>query len=78
MQQHELSTALSGVRLRDIMNTKFVSVRPTITIKQLINDYFNLYRKSEFPVTTEDNIGTLLGAVTTRQAMNVTDLTQIK
>jgi Zn-dependent protease len=73
LQQHELSTALSGVRLRDIMNTKFVSVRPAITIKQLLNDYFNLYRKSEFPVTTEDNIGALLGTITTSQAMNVSE-----
>jgi Zn-dependent protease/predicted transcriptional regulator len=71
LQQHELSTALSGVRLRDIMNTKFVSVRPDITIKELLNGYFNIYRKSEFPVTTEDNTGDLLGSVTTRQAMNI-------
>src|SRR5918999_1768170 len=71
LQQHELSTALSGVRLRDIMNTKFVSVRPDITIKELLNGYFNIYRKSKFPVTTEDNTGDLLGSVTTRRAMNI-------
>jgi Zn-dependent protease len=72
LQQHELSAALSGIVLRDIMNTKFVSVRPDITIKELLSNYFNLYRKSEFPVTAEDDdIGILLGAVTTKQAMNV-------
>src|SRR5215208_1014629 len=69
LQQHELSTALSGVRLRDIMNTRFVSVRPDTTIKELLNNYFNVYRKSEFPVTTDD--GFLLGAVTTKQAMDI-------
>jgi Zn-dependent protease/predicted transcriptional regulator len=72
LQQHELSAALSGIVLRDIMNTKFVSVRPDITIKELLSNYFNLYRKSEFPVTEEDDdTGSLLGAVTTKQAMNV-------
>ena len=70
LQQHELSTALSGVRLRDIMNTRFVSVKPDTTIKELLNNYFNVYRKSEFPVTTSDD-GFLLGSVTTKQAMNI-------
>jgi Zn-dependent protease/predicted transcriptional regulator len=69
LQQHELSSALSGVRLRDIMNTRFVSVRPDITVKELLNNYFNVYRKSEFPVTTDDSF--LLGAVTTKQAMSL-------
>jgi Zn-dependent protease/predicted transcriptional regulator len=69
LQQHELSAALSGVRLRDIMNTRFVSVRPNITIKELLNNYFNVYRKSEFPVT--DEMGYLLGAVSAKQAINI-------
>ena len=73
LQQHELSAALSGIVLKDIMNTRFVSVRPDITIKELLSNYFNLYRKSEFPVTAkdDDDTGILLGAVTTKQAMNV-------
>lgn len=72
LQQHEISTALSGVRLRDIMNTRFISVRPETTIKELLTGYFNVYRKSEFPVTSTED-GYLLGAVTTKQAMNVSE-----
>lgn len=70
LQQHELSTALSGVCLRDIMNTRFVTVRPDTMIKELMNNYFNIYRKSEFPVTTSED-DYLLGSVTTKQAMGV-------
>lgn len=72
LQQHEISTALSGVRLRDIMNTRFISVRPETTIKELLTGYFNVYRKSEFPVTSTED-GYLLGAVTAKQAMNVSE-----
>jgi Zn-dependent protease len=72
LSQHEISAKLAGVRLKDIMNTRFVSVRPDITINDLLNNYFNVYRKSEFPVVDEkhgDN--DLLGAVTAKQAINV-------
>jgi hypothetical protein len=48
LQQHELSTALSGVRLRDIMNTRFVYVRPVTTIKELINNYLMCIEKGNF------------------------------
>ena len=73
LEQHELSTALSGVHLKDIMNTRFVSVKPEITVNDLLNNYLNVYRESEFPVVEEcisvgDN---LLGAVTAKQAINV-------
>src|ERR1051325_12146515 len=50
LEQHQVSTALSGVYLKDITNTKFASVKPDITINELLNNYFNVYRKSEFPV----------------------------
>ncbi|HYZ50155.1 MAG TPA: hypothetical protein VE593_04650, partial [Nitrososphaeraceae archaeon] len=50
LEQHKISTALSGLYLKDIMNTKFVSVKPDITVTELLNNYFNVYRKSEFPV----------------------------
>ena len=72
LSQHEISAKLAGVRLKDIMNTRFVSVKPDITVNDLLNNYFNVYRKSEFPVVDEkhgDN--DLLGAVTAKQAINV-------
>src|ERR687884_376832 len=63
LEQHQLSTALSDVRLEDIMNTRFVSVKPDITVNELLNNYPNVYRKSEFPVVGE-YAGDLLGSVT--------------
>jgi Zn-dependent protease len=71
LSQHELSTTLSGVRLRDIMHTRFISVKPDITVNDLLNNYFNVYRKSEFPVVDEKHGSNLLGAVTAKQAINV-------
>src|ERR687887_377924 len=73
LEQHELSTALSGVHLKDIMNTRFLSVKPDITVNDLLNNYLNVYRESEFPVVEECISGgdDLLGAVTAKQAINV-------
>jgi Zn-dependent protease/predicted transcriptional regulator len=77
LEQHQISTALSGVYLKDIMNTGYVSVKPDITVNELLNNYFNVYRKSEFPVVLagreeEDPTGNeLLGAVTAKQALKV-------
>jgi Zn-dependent protease len=70
LQQHELSNSLSKVRLRDVMKAVFTSVGPNISVKELLDDFFNVYRKSEFPVTDPEN-GILLGSVTAKQAMNV-------
>jgi Zn-dependent protease/predicted transcriptional regulator len=79
LEQHQISTALSGVYLKDIMNTRFVSVKPDITVNELLNNYFNDYRKSEFPVVLAGggrgekaaNGNELLGAVTAKQALKV-------
>jgi uncharacterized membrane protein SpoIIM required for sporulation/CBS domain-containing protein len=62
--------------LKDIMNTRFISVKPDITVNELLNNYFNVYRKSEFPVVVgegeEDATGNeLLGAITSKQALKV-------
>src|SRR5919202_4066285 len=54
LEQHQLSTTLSGVYLKDIMNTRYVSVKPDITVNELLNNYFNVYRKSEFPVVVAE------------------------
>ncbi len=71
LQQHELSAALVGVRLKDIMNTKFVSVRQYQTVGEALRGYFNIYRKSEFPVLDAD--GHLVGAITSQQAMGISE-----
>ena len=69
LSQHELSSVLSHVRLREIMNTNIISVKPDITVNELLDSYFNVYRKTEFPVVEEH--GDLIGAATTKEAMNV-------
>ena len=56
-------------RLKDIMNTAFVTVNPNITVNELFTNYFNVYRKSEFPVI--DKEGRLLGSIGTKEVMNV-------
>ncbi|HYO07285.1 MAG TPA: site-2 protease family protein [Phototrophicaceae bacterium] len=71
LQQQEISTALVGVRLKDIMNTKFISVRQNQTVAEVLRDYFNIYRKSEFPVL--DAEGHLVGAITSQQAMGISE-----
>jgi hypothetical protein len=44
-QQSEFAHALSGVRLKDIMNSAFVTVNPNITVNELFSNYFNVYKK---------------------------------
>jgi Zn-dependent protease/predicted transcriptional regulator len=76
LSQYELSSVLSKVRLRDIMNTRFVSVKPDMTVNDLLVNYFNVYRKSEFPVV-EEKYDALLGTVTAKQAMDVPEYKRI-
>jgi Zn-dependent protease len=80
LQQHEITTALSGVRLYHIMNTQFVAASPSMNIKEVLEDYFNIHRKSELPVvekevdsTTETNYYYLLGSITAKDAMSVSE-----
>lgn len=76
LQQHEITTALSGVRLYQIMNSHFIAVTPTINVKEALEGYFNIYRKSELPVVEkEDSTGNnyLLGSITAKNAINVSE-----
>jgi Zn-dependent protease len=76
LQQHEITTALSGVRLYQIMNTQFIAVTPDMSIKEVLEGYFNTYRKSELPVVEkEDSTGNnyLLGSITAKDAINVSE-----
>jgi Zn-dependent protease len=76
LQQHEITTALSGVRLYQIMNTQFIAVAPNMNIKEVLEGYFNLHRKSELPVVEkEDDTGNnyLLGSITAKDAINVSE-----
>jgi Zn-dependent protease len=80
LQQHEITAALSGVRLYQIMNTQFIAVTAGMNIKEVLEGYFNIHRKSELPVVKkepEDDAGNnnyfLVGSVTAKDAMNVPD-----
>jgi Zn-dependent protease len=76
LQQHEITTALSGVRLYQIMNTQFIAVAPNMNIKEVLEGYFNLHRKSELPVVEkEDDTGNnyLLGSITAKDAIDVSE-----
>lgn len=69
LQQHEITSILSTVRLSEIMNTNLISVREDLPIDNLIKDYFNPYAKDSFPVVNE--AGYLLGMVTFKDAWNI-------
>jgi predicted transcriptional regulator len=71
MAQHELSSVLSQVRLRDIMNTNIISARLNLSIYELLRGYFQTYAKSSFPVVNNQN--QLLGVVTMGGAMEIPD-----
>jgi predicted transcriptional regulator len=68
LQQFELSNLLKDMRLKDIMNKNFVSVKPDLSIRNLISDYFDVYRKGSFPVIDDQSV--LLGMVTTDDILN--------
>ncbi len=70
LQQHEISNRLSSIYLKDIMITNFIYVNSNLTVAQVINDYFNVYRKSEFPILK--NAGSLVGSISNRQINTVT------
>ena len=80
LQQHEITSALSGIRLYQIMNTQFIAVTQSMNIKEVLEDYFNIHRKSELPVVEKEvnntagiNYYYLLGSITAKDAMSVSE-----
>lgn len=75
LNQTEISSALSAVRLKDIMNTNIISVREGTKVEELLRSYFHPFMKSAFPVLSRrasDNSNHLLvGMVTLKQATDV-------
>jgi Zn-dependent protease/CBS domain-containing protein len=65
LSQHELTSVLAGVRLKDIMNTRVIAVRRDVKIAELLKEYFAIYMKSSFPVIDYD--GRMLGMVTLKR-----------
>lgn len=67
--QHELTAILSQVRVSDIMNARFISIPPEITLQESLGRYFSAHMKSAFPIT--DVNGRLLGMITLKRVMDV-------
>lgn len=62
LQQQELASVLSDVRLRDIMNTNIIAVRTGSNLNDIFRNFFEVYMKTAFPII--DDSGSLLGLVT--------------
>jgi Zn-dependent protease len=74
LAQHELTTMLAGVRLRDIMNTRIIAVPRDTTVDELLKNYFSAYMKSSFPVVDcDDGRRRLAGMVTLKMALGIPD-----
>lgn len=60
--QHELTAALSNVRLADIMNPSFTAIPPRLTLSEAQKGYFAVHMKSAFPLVNVQ--GRLIGVIT--------------
>ena len=69
LQQQELGSILSGVRLRDIMNTNIITVKNGTNLHGVFTNYFEVYMKTSLPVV--DDAGYLLGLVTLPTATSI-------
>lgn len=60
-QQLVFQESLAGVKVKEIMSPNVLTVPPTVTLEDLVNDYFMKYRFGRFPVSES---GQLLGVIT--------------
>lgn len=67
-QQLLLRRALEGEPVKRFMNENPVTVPPSITIQQLVEDYIYKYHFKMFPVIEDDN---LVGCITTREVKEI-------
>ena len=76
LQQQELASVLSDVRLRDIMNTNIIAVRTGSNLNDIFRNFFEAHMKTAFPIIDES--GSLLGLVTLPIATGVSkDMRQL-
>jgi len=59
-----MRNALAGEEIRQFMKTEPISVSPSLTVEQLVNDYFYKYHYKMFPVSNGDG---LIGCVGLKQ-----------
>jgi Zn-dependent protease/CBS domain-containing protein len=67
-QQAELTGALAGVRVADVMSTDPVTVPAGITVARFLDAYVFAHRHSTFPVTDD---GRLIGLVTLQRVKRI-------
>ncbi|MDQ3839054.1 MAG: site-2 protease family protein [Thermoproteota archaeon] len=69
LMQYELSSVLSKVRIRDIMNTNILSVKEGTKTDAVLRTHFNQYFKSAFPIlSTKEEI---IGMISLKQILDV-------
>jgi Zn-dependent protease len=69
MSQFELTSALKGIIVGNIMNTEIISVRRDMSLDFALKNFFMTSMKSELPVT--DERGYLLGMITLKDTLNI-------
>lgn len=66
-QQQVLRSALSGVRVREIMTSGVITIPPEMTLQQAVDDYFLRMNYAAFPVADGGNIRGILTLPHVRQ-----------
>ena len=69
MSQFELTNALKGIIVNNIMNTRIISVKQDASVDFVLKNFFMTSMKSELPVTDEQDH--LLGMITLKGIINV-------
>jgi len=69
LMQYELSSVLSKVRIRDIMNTNILSVKEGTKTDEVLRTHFKQYFKSAYPIlSTKEEI---IGMISLKQILDV-------
>jgi Zn-dependent protease/CBS domain-containing protein len=68
-QMTVLRDVLSGVRVKDVMSSNVISVPSSISLNELVHDYFHRHLFMSFPVVNER--GDLIGMVSVKQVKDV-------
>lgn len=67
-QQSTLQESLSGVKVGDIMVSDLITVRPSLSLEEIVNNYFLRYGFGGFPVVEE---GKYLGMITLKEIKDI-------
>ena len=67
-QQSTLQEILSGIKVKDIMVKDIVTLNPSVSLDEAVNQYFLRYGYGGFPVIDD---GKFLGTITLKEVKNV-------